>query len=106
MPIPVILRTFALRVSLVAAMLVVGVTFAFGGMAAYFLAVGGPQRLRAELSGEVAARRRATGERLPSAPIIVAVLCLSVGMGVGIGAWKKAARKAGLEHNEIGRVFG
>jgi len=106
MPLPVALRRFALRVSVVASMLIVGLTFAFTGMAAYYLIAGGPQRLRAELSGELLARRRASGEQLPLGVIVVAVLGLSVGLGVGIGIWKRAARRAGLEHNEIGRVFG
>jgi len=95
-----------LRVTLAASMLIVGLTFAFAGMAAYYLVAGGPDRLRREFNGELSAQRLAAGEQLPLSVIAVAVIGLSVGLGVGIGIWKSAARRAGLAHNEIGRALG
>ncbi|HYT90746.1 MAG TPA: hypothetical protein VEL76_18705 [Gemmataceae bacterium] len=95
-----------MRITLAASMLIVGLTFAFTGMAVYYLVAGGPDRLRREFNGELPAQRLAAGEQLPLPVIAVAVIGLSVGLGVGIGLWKSAARRAGLAHNEIGSTLG
>jgi len=83
-----------------------GLALGYVAVAIYFFVTGGTERIKKEFSGEVAAERRATGERLPFTPVAVWVLWASVGFGLGIGGWKRVARRAGLTEQEIGAVIG
>src|SRR2546422_7684378 len=57
------LPKFGLQLTLFGAMLAGGLALGLVSLGGYYLATGGPERLRREVSGELPAQRRASGER-------------------------------------------
>ncbi len=100
------LPKFGLQLTLFGAMLAGGLALGLVSLGGYYLATGGPERLRREVSGELPAQRRASGERPPAAGGFALVVGLSAGFALGLGAWKAAARRAGLSQERIRSVIG
>jgi hypothetical protein len=91
------IRQSVRKVFLVLTLLVValgtGLGGAFAGVGLYFLITGGPDRVRQEFSGEIAAARRVSGATPPSAPIIIFIVCLGAGFALGMSLWKTGMRR-------------
>ena len=100
------LRKIGLRFTLFGAMLTAGLALGLVGLEGYYLATGGPERLRREVSGELAAQRRASGEQPPAVGGLALVAGLTAGFGLGLWAWRAAAHRAGLSEEEIRLVMG
>jgi hypothetical protein len=99
-------RKLWLQATIAAAALAGLLTGGFAGLTVYYLAVGGSVRVRAEMSGELPAQRRAAGERAPAGSLVALVAGMGVGFGLGLVGWRAVARRAGLEQAEIRSLFG
>lgn len=99
-------RRLFLILSLLVTALGTGLATAFAGVALYFLITAGPQRVRQEFSGEIAAARRAAGEKPPTLPLLVFIGGLGLGFPLGMGLWRRAVRATGrFDDGEIAAVW-